>query len=141
MPCYTWSQIVKQGFKQLLVTAQTLGVLDQVVELRRRNPVGVYLKCCSVVHRAQKNQSVGEFKYYATLAQSYYFQFNRVSSRLTFHESQWKECCAIAINSAKVWKRYYYVSRDGNGFLKITDHEPQGSCARVDAAARVFVRV
>ena len=54
---YTWYQIVKQGFKQLLITAQEFGVLEKVITLREQNPQGVYFKCCSIVYRAQQRQS------------------------------------------------------------------------------------
>ncbi len=133
---YNWHQIVKLGKLKVLELAKQLGVFNKAYAVFEKKQRGAYFIACSIVYHAQQQI----FKYYGSLTHNCYFQFNRVSSKLTFHERLWKECCAIAINSAKGWKRYYYVSRGDNGFLKITDREPKGNCARVDAAARVFIR-
>ena len=57
MSRYSWYQIIKQGFEQLYITAQALGVLEKVIALRAQNPQGVYFKCCSIVYRMQQRQS------------------------------------------------------------------------------------
>ena len=118
---FFWSQIVKLGKLKVLELAKQLGVFDRAYAPFVKRQRGAYFKCCSIVYHAQKNQSTGEFKYYRTMNPTEYIPFIRTSSLLKFHQSEFKAACAVSVNRAKVWHRYYYVSRDelSSSFLTI----------------------